>query len=197
MAMFKNLIFLPVCTAFLFISCAGSRSADPAPPEDLIWLTDNTGLMLLPPEAMDGSLDEIQFISATWQDRQFSFNTLLICNDSQLYLLALGEMGQELFELTYTDSGVEFHGAPGTGRIDPRYIILDLQLAYYSAGSLSRKLNSAGLQFSEDQENGVVHRTIRDGEKTIMEVYRDRNEIRIKNHLRAYSYHILRENTDV
>jgi hypothetical protein len=75
----------------------------------------------------------------------------------------------------------------------PEYIIADIQFCYYPARVLEKNFRAAGFTFAENQKDGVLNRTLSDGNSLILKMEKSGNQILLENVLRHYSYQIISE----
>lgn len=178
---------------FFLSSCAGTRLRGRDVPS--VYITDAKKVQLLPPRQMNGSLDELQFFSASFAGQGFCFQSYIQADKKGLSLTILNEMGMEMGDLRYTDSGLSFSSGYFPQSLKAEYMLMDLQNCYYDLDALKECYASAGLELSSSCSGSTETRLVKDGETVIEEITIERLEnnaksIRLKNSLRSYSYEI-------
>lgn len=125
-----------------------------------------------------------QYISASWQGKNYFFNAWVTADETEMEITFLNELGANMGELSYRDGFASFSSPVFPQSLKPEYIIADFQLCFYSAAALRHALEDCGLLL-EDTGSG---RRILQGKTVIVEIEKDRNAVRLVNHLRGYAY---------
>ena len=167
----------------LFLCCSCAKTATGGKQLD-VYLTGSSKYTLLPPGNIENPLDMAQQISASYRGRKFFLNAWVKADETGMEMVLLNEMGARMGELSYRNGLVSFSSPMIPSAIKPEYIVADFQLCFYNTAALRQALNDCGLSF-EDTEN---NRRIFKGKTLVIEVERDRNIVKLVNHLRGYAY---------
>jgi len=111
-------------------------------------------------------------------------NAWVRADETGIDMTLLNEFGANMGELIWRGESVSFSSPVFPQSLNPRYIIADFQLCFYSAESLTRALEEGGLSL-EETETG---RRVIDGNTAIIEIAKSQNMVRFVNHLRGYAY---------
>jgi len=169
----------------LFLCCCSCTSKVPVKKDrPFIYLIGSSKFFLLPAEDIENPIDNAQYISAYWQDKAFFFLVSVKADKAGMEMALVNEMGAPMGELSYRNGLVSFSSPIFPKSLKPEYIVADFQLCFYSAPALRQALEGYGLSF-ENTENS---RRILRGETPIIEIEKDKNTVRLVNHLRKYSY---------
>jgi len=169
----------------VFLCCCCSCATNTTGEKRLgVNLAGSSKYILLPPENIEHSLDMAQQISASYRGRKFFLNAWVKADETGMEMVLLNEMGARMGELSYRNGLVSFSSPMIPSAIKPEYIVADFQLCFYNTAALRQALNDCGLSF-EDTEN---NRRIFKGKTLVIEVERDRNIVKLVNHLRGYAY---------
>ena len=170
----------------LFLCCCSCASKSPIKEDrSFIYLTNNSKYFLLPSENIENSLDMPQRISASWQGKELIFNAWVKADESGMEMILLNEFGVNIGELSYQNGLVAFSSTllfPKS--LKSEYIVADFQLCFYNTPALRNALKDCGLTF----ENTGNTRRIFQGKNVIIEIEKNKNNIRLINHLRGYTY---------
>jgi len=98
------------------------------------------------------------------------------------------EMGQELFELTYTSTELAFNTNLLPGNLKPEYIVMDVMISFADPDTLTHILATAGLTLHETIKQDCTRRDIYDNDIVIIETSLKKNILKYENFLRGYSY---------
>ena len=168
----------------VFLCCCSCAANTTGEKRLSVYLTDSSKYILLPPENIENSLDMAQQISASYKGRKFFLNAWVKADETGMEMVLLNELGARMGELSYRNGLVSFSSPVVPSAMKPEYVIADFQLCFYNAVALRQALNDCGLSF-EDTENS---RRIFKGKTLVIEVEKDRNTVRLVNHLRGYAY---------
>jgi hypothetical protein len=149
-----------------------------------IYLTGNSKYFLLPAGNIENSIDMAQRISASWQGKDYFFNTWVKANEAEIEMILLNELGVNMGELSYRDGLVSFSSPVFPQSLKPEYIVADFQFCFYSAPALRQALEDCGFSL----ETAGNSRRVLKGKTVIVEIEKSRNTIRLVNHLRGYAY---------
>ena len=195
----RNLPFAPqALSAFLVIAaailsgCATESAKTPTAPRPTVHLTDDTETALLPPSDIAAPLDEIQRVEARFDGREYAMNALVAADARGITMVGLGDLGQELFALEYREDRLSLDGPAAAAGIDPAYVVIDLQLAFYRGKALRRTLEDSGLALEEAVDGDAVSRTVLRNGRVIIEIRIAPDSVRLENRLRGYAYIITR-----
>jgi len=169
----------------IFSLCYCSCSSKAAVREDrLVWLTDSSKYMLLPPESIENPLDMAQYISASYKGINYFFNAWVRADETGIEMTLLNELGANMGELYYRDGLVSFSSPVFPQSLKPEYIVADFQLCFYNAPALRKALENCGLSF---ENTGNIRRVFQ-GKTVVIEIEKNENAVRLVNHLRGYAY---------
>ena len=169
-------LFILICLC----SCA-SRTSDK---RLYSYLTDSARYVLLPPGAIEKSIDMAQFISASFMGQNHYFNAWVRADKTAMDMTLFNDLGAALADLSYSDGVINFSSKVLPASLRPEYIVADFQLCFYDPVLLRRALEDSGLNLE------IKHNTRRifDGRNLIIEIGKTHNKVRLVNHLRGYSY---------
>jgi hypothetical protein len=125
-----------------------------------------------------------QQISASYKGMNFFLNAWVKADETGMEMVLLNELGARMGELSYRNGLVSFSSPMAPSAMKPEFIVADFQLCFYNTSALRQALNDCGLSF-EDTGNS---RRIFKGKTIVIEVEKDRNTVRLVNHLRGYAY---------
>jgi hypothetical protein len=169
----------------LFLCCCSCASRVPVKEDRLYtYLTGSAKYFLLPCENIENSLDMAQRISASWQGKDYFFNTWVKANEAEMEMILLNELGVSMGELSFRDGLISFSSPVFPNSMKPEYIVADFQLCFYSAPALRQAIEGCGLSFEASGNS----RIILEGKTVIIEIEKSRNTVRLINHLRGYTY---------
>jgi hypothetical protein len=129
-------------------------------------------------------MDMEQRISASWQGSNYSFNTWLKADKTEMEMILLNELGVNIGELSFRNGLVSLSSPVLPKSMKPEYIVADFQICFYSEPALRKAIEDCGLSF----ENSGKNRRILNGKKVIIEIEKSRNIIKLNNRLRGYTY---------
>lgn len=190
------LILLPV---FLF-SCASARfESDFAP----VYVTNSAKYAILSPSEMDGNMDAVQRMTASFGENEFECDVYVISDSEKLSMTILNEFGATLAELFYDGATLDFDSAVFPKNLNAEYIVADFQFCLYRADSVKAALEKIGVDFeisiacgeNETTETRVLSKNGKVISK-ITKKYGTSSEnaenllqyMKIENFLRGYSY---------
>jgi hypothetical protein len=165
-----------------FCSCASRNPIKENPP--FIYLAGSSKFFLLPAGDIENSLDMAQRISASWQGKDYSFNTWVKADEAGMEMILLNEFGVNMGELSFRDGLLSFSSPVFPKSMKPEYIVADFQLCFYSAPALRKAVEDLGLLFESNGNN----RRILQGKTVLIEIEKSANAVRLINHLRGYTY---------
>jgi hypothetical protein len=173
-------------TAIILLLCCCSCASKAAVKENnlFVYLTDGSKFFLLPAGDIEIPMDTAQRIYAEYDGKDYFFNAWVKADESGIEMILLNELGVNMGELSYRGGLVSFSSRIFPKPFKPEYIIADFQLCFYSAPALRRVLEKCGLSL-ENTENS---RRILQGKTVIIEIEKDKNAVKLVNHLRGYAY---------
>lgn len=155
---------------------------------------------------MEGSVDGIQRMNASFGEQSFDFDVYVISDSTQLSMTILNEFGTTLGSLFYDGAHLEFDSAVFPKKLKAEYIVADFQFCLYNAEELKPALAKIGVDFevSGEKETGgtfTEKRILRKDGKIIAKItknYKNEddaasdgkklNSIHYENLLRGYAY---------
>ena len=177
----RGIFFLLLAGILLFASCASTAAVIETRP--YVWLTNNVKFILLPPEHIETPLDHHQFISASFDGRNYQMGAWVKADETGIHMTLMSALGATVGEISFRD-GVVFFSSPMFPRtVGAEHIIADFQLSFYNALALRNALEGSGLSFEE----AGTSRRVFENENLIVEIERSRNLVRLVNQLRGYS----------
>lgn len=180
---------LCVCAVMLFFSCASTRARVQMPAEQAVYVTNEKKVALLPPDAIEQSVDAMQHIVAEFRGNTIASDTLLLADEHQIFMTILNSFGTTIGSLVYSDGAVSFESAVLPKSIRASYIVFDIQLCFYRPDALSNALSEAALRFAcTADESGAEIRTVYDGEKLLCRIEKHGATISVHNFERNYQY---------
>jgi len=129
-------------------------------------------------------MDTAQRICAEYGGKDYFFNAWVKADEAGIEMILLNELGVNMGELSYRGGLVSFSSPIFPKSLKPEYIIADFQLCFYNASALRHALEECGLSL----ENTDNNRRIFQGKTVIIEIEKNKNNIKLVNHLRGYSY---------
>jgi len=166
---------------FIYLCSCSSLAVDKRP---YAYLADRSKFILLPPAAIEKTVDMAQRISAIYSGQSFYFNAWVLADESGIDMSLFNELGAAMGELSYKDGVVSLSSAVFPQSIKPEYIVADFQLCFYDPALLIMALKDCGLVL--ETENN--YRRIFEGKNLIMEIEKTSGAVKLVNHLRGYSY---------
>lgn len=193
---FGRNLALSFAVGCLFISCAGLPSRKSPSGAKPVYLTNSVRYVFLPPSAMEGSIDELQQLTGSYGEKNFSFLVYTKAGAERTEMLVLNDFGTEMARLEYSAQGLNVTGLAATAGLSAEYIMADFQLVYYSASLIEAQLVRAGLRFVERSGSDRIVREVYDGDALIIRIERDSTGVDFRNILRGYSYSIRKGQSD-
>lgn len=145
---------------------------------------------------MEGSIDELQQLTGSYGEKNFSFLVYTKAGAERTEMLVLNDFGTEMARLEYSAQGLNVTGLAATAGLSAEYIMADFQLVYYSASLIEAQLVRAGLRFVERSGSDRIVREVYDGDALIIRIERDSTGVDFRNILRGYSYSIRKGQAD-
>jgi len=179
-----TVIFFLLSSGILSCFCSCTPKAQIRKNRPAVYLTGSSKYMLLPPGGIEKPMDMAQRISASWQGRDYFLNAWVKADEAGMEMTLLNELGAYMGELSYRDGFASFSSPVFPSSLKPEYIVADFQLCFYSTPALRQALEGCGLLL-ENTENS---RRIFKGKTVIIEIEKNRNTVRLVNHLRGYAY---------
>jgi len=168
----------------VFLCCCSCVTNTTREKQLSVKLTGNSKYILLPPENIENSMDMVQQISASYKGMNFFFNAWVKADETGMEMILFNELGASMGKLSYRNGLISFSSPMAPSALKPEYIVADFQLCFYNTAALRQALNDCGLYFEETGNN----RRIFNGKTIVIEVEKDRNTVRLVNHLRRYAY---------
>ena len=177
--------------SFLFFSsvliclCSCASGAAVRERKPYVYLTEDTSkFILLPPGAIENSMDMAQQVFVSFQGRNLFLNAWVKADETGLDMTLLNELGATMGELFYRDGAVSLSSSVLPGSLDPGYIVADFQFCFYNAPALQQALEACGLSF----ESTGNSRRILQGKYVVAEIEKSSGSVRLINHARGYTY---------
>ena len=171
-------------------SCATTKMGTPI---YHVYITNTRRVAVLPPSALDSTVDQLYQLKLSYKDDDFSILAYVSADKTAINIVMLSDFGTEVGAISYTADGISATALPDS--LPAKYIIMDFQNAFYALDALHETYATARLNFTEvpidhsDAASGATTvRTIRDGNKIIETITYAGNVITIANHLRGYTY---------
>jgi hypothetical protein len=156
-----------------------------------IYISGGVRARLLPPGAFRGELSEAQKVRVRPPrgGAELAATSLVELSGDGMRVMVFADMAR-ILTLSYTPAGIECEVSPlvPAPRIDPEYVLFDVQLIYFPADTVDGALPE-GMSFCEE---GAVRALYR-GEKKIASIVREGGAggtIEFTNFERSYSYRI-------
>lgn len=138
---------MALAAALTLAACASART--PSGHDD--HLTE----ALLPPSSLGGSLSLSQRVVGEFEGQKWSFRVEADVTPTQLTMIALSPLGIPLFSLEQSSEAVIVETfSPEPLPFDPRFILLDFQLAHWPTTVLKAKFISLGLHLEAERSGG-------------------------------------------
>jgi len=170
-----------VALVFIYLNSCSSLAVDR---RLYAYLSDRSKFFLLPPAAIEKSVDMAQRISASYNGQIFYFNSWVLADENGIDMSLFNELGAAMGELFYREGVVSLSSAVLPQSLKPEYIVADFQLCFYDPDLIGRALKDCGLVL-ETQNN---HRRVYKGKSLIIEIEKTSGAVKLANHLRGYSY---------
>jgi len=169
----------------LFLCCCSCASKAAVKENNLfVYLTGGSKFFLLPPADIEKTMDMAQRILAEYEGRDYFFNAWVKADEAGIEMILLNELGVNMGELSYQKELISFSSAIFPKSLKPEYIIADFQLCFYNIPALNHALENCGLSL----EYTGNRRRILQGKTVIIEIEKNRNAVKLVNHLRGYTY---------
>ena len=171
----------------LLALCACATNTAPKVPSVkklYVYLTDSARYQLLPPQAIEQTLDMAQYITASFQNQEYYLNSYIRADETGMELSFFNELGASLGELSYRDGLARFSSSVFPQALKPEYIIADFQLCFYNPQLLHEELEHSGLTLVID---GTTRRILK-GNNIIIEIEKNPGIVSFTNFLRKYRY---------
>ncbi len=187
----KKIIILQLFV-FLLLSCA-SRSEPQNPAEKPVFLTDDSAIRLAALDEGGLNLDVLQNVETSYGGKTVLLQAYYRMSPENINLTVFSPVGSTLYDLSYDGKHFEVRGAEQFLKMNPGYVIADIQLCYFPVKALRPVLAAASLKIEQiGDEEAWVRRISRkgDGEKSIIEIRREGKNLYYQNFYRGYSYKI-------
>jgi len=172
-------------TVIILFLCCCSCASKAAIGENLnVYLTGGSKFFLLPSEDIEKTMDTAQHIYAEYDGKDYFFNAWVKADEAGIEMILLNELGVNMGELSYRGGLASFSSPIFPKSLKPEYIIADFQLCFYNAPALRHALEECGLSL----ENTQNYRRILQGKTVIIEIEKNKNAVKLVNHLRGYTY---------
>lgn len=183
----KKLILAIALIIPLLASCTTTKTAHTTNP---VYVTNTKKVYLLPPEAMEGSQDNVQLLNGSFGEQTFGLIVYLQADSNGIFMSLLNDFGTDMGSLSYDGRQVDFQSSVFPANLKAEYILLDIQNTYYKKQNLEKLYNDVGLNFEEVVRNNKSVRRIMNKDKVIEEITITENFIKITNVLRGYEYNL-------
>ncbi|MBQ6779946.1 MAG: DUF3261 domain-containing protein [Treponema sp.] len=196
----KRLIFLTAVLALAYIgliSCGSTKNVAAADSSraklNPVYVTDKAQFNLLPTTAVEKNFDAVQHFKATFGEKEFESDVLLIADSEKLVMTILNNFGATMGELNYNNDLVVFNSDLFPKALKAEYIVADVQFCLYRVDALAKAMEDIGLKLvvsiaDKIDGNSVETRSIFEGEKEIAHIEKSIGKITYTNFLREYSY---------
>jgi hypothetical protein len=178
-------------------NCTTEVDKQSNPERYFVYLTDDKPIPLPGPDILRKEMDTFQQISLEYKNKRYLINCYFHSTASELLIIGMTEMGQEVFELTYTDSDLTLKTHSVPGNVKPEYIVMDFMISYADPEALAHILTTAGLTLIETIESDCTRRVIYDSKTVIIETSLKENTLKSNNLLRKYSYVVFQEDNRI
>lgn len=189
---------------FLFFSCTSTKTDSHFSP---VFVANSSKFDILPPQAMTGSIEELQRMEAVFGKTQIEAEIYVIANSDQLSMILMSEFGTTVAELFYDGENLDFESLVFPKKLKPEYIVADFQFALYDAEILKKELAKSDVDFkvSVEEKNSelIETRTLSQKGRLIARITKTRRSdsnnqnsglgggaIKYENLLRGYSYEL-------
>ncbi|MCM1321297.1 MAG: DUF3261 domain-containing protein [Bacteroides sp.] len=153
-----------------------------------VRLSGKSVYTLLPVRCMEGSIDGVQHISASFGNKSFSADAFVQSDAEKLFIIVFNNFGSTMAEIEYAGNAVSLYSAMLPDFIKPEYIIADFQFCFYEVSSVSAALCKSGLTLKTAHENETEIRRIYNGKKLIIEIKKSGAFAEYSNYARGYFY---------
>jgi hypothetical protein len=177
----KRLVCLLLSVVFL-----GACSAHRLGQSREVYVSSGVRARLLPPSAFKGELSEVQEMRFIYGGAERTTTGVVKISPSGLRVIVLAGMVR-ILTLNYTSTGIECDVSPllSAFKIEPEYLIFDVQLIYFPVDAINRALPK-GMSFREEGTTRVLYL----GEKKVASIAKEGGAIEFTNFERSYSYRI-------
>ena len=178
--------FLTVLILIIACSCASSGTGNRSFREKrpYAYLTNSAKYVLLSPAGIENPMDMAQYISASYGGQDYYFNAWVKADATGMDIVLFNEFGAAMGDLFYRDGAVNLSSQVFPEALRPEYIVADFQLCFYDPILLKQRLKDCGLVL---ETQGSVRQILK-GKNLIIEIEKAPGEVKLKNHLRGYSY---------
>lgn len=171
------------------VSCESTKMQK-KPTTNPVYVTNTKTVYLLDPSNMDGVEDSYQLLNGTFGDTSFTLLCYFYSDENGIDISLLNDFGTDMGNLTYNGETVVFHSEVFPENLKAEYILLDIQNAYYTYDSLVKAYAAVGLKFEQEIKDDSIIRIVKNGNKIIEMITKNRNFIKIENHIRGYEYNL-------
>jgi hypothetical protein len=151
------------------------------------YVSNGVKACLLPPDAFKGELSAVQEIRIFHGGEERVMTGIVKILPTGIRLIVLADMAR-IMTLNYTSAGIkcEFSPLVPALKIEPEYILFDIQLTYYPVDAINRVLPQ-GMSFSEEGGSRFLYH----GDKKIASIAKRGGAVEFVNFERSYSYKIV------
>jgi hypothetical protein len=183
-----NILFcLIALEAVLAASCVTGGIGPSGLP--VVYLTDRSKYVLLPPGNIERPLDMAQHIVALYNGREYLFDAWVKADESEITMAVFNNFGAGMGELVYRRRAISFSSAAFPSSLKPEYIVADFQLCFSGIDEVAGALDNCGLGLETEHDGkGREKRRVTDGKNIIIEIEKTSDAVRYVNRLRGYSY---------
>ena len=174
----KTAIILFLCLC----SCASKTAITENRPN--VYLTGSSKYFLLPASDIENTINMAQRVSAEWQGKDYFFNAWVKADEAGMEMILLNELGVNIGELSYKNGLVSFSSPIFPNSLKPEYIIADFQFCFYNIPALTRALEDCGLSIEYTDNSRRIFKE----KNVIIEIEKNRNAVKLVNHIRGYAY---------
>ncbi|MDR0452690.1 MAG: DUF3261 domain-containing protein [Treponema sp.] len=178
-----------VLAVFSLVSCKTEARVSRYPP---VSVTDRARYFLLPPSAIEKTLDMPQQITGRYGEQEFIMDCWVQANEQGITIALFNSFGTEAGYLAFTEGAASFFSSLFPPALKAEYIVADFQFCFYQADLLSQALKDSGLRLIVETRcgpgEGGETRTIYSGKKPVVEIVKTGSAVSLKNFLRDYSY---------
>ena len=182
----NKFVFLSVVfSTLLFASCTTVKSVNNLAK---VFVTNTKQINLLPPEAIETTIDDMMQLTGDFGDVSFSLITLVQADETGLYFSLLNDFGTDMGTITYDGIDAISDSPVLPEKLKVEYILNDFQNAFYNPEKMKQNLNNSKLDFSVTKEADKEIRRVLNNGKIVEEVTITAEGALINNLLRGYSF---------
>ncbi|MBO7430316.1 MAG: DUF3261 domain-containing protein [Spirochaetia bacterium] len=173
--------------SILILSCVTKQESSA---KYSVYVTDSQKFELLPPSAFEENMDRFQNITGHFQGKVHIFGAYIKSSQEEVAITFFNQLGGSVGDLLYTGDSLvaNSHFTPQGTKFE--YMMADFQFCYCQKELLTSSLEAASLRFDVLEQDGKEIRQIWSGDQLVIQVERTKNQTKLQNFLRQYSYDI-------